>query len=295
MFRRFSLALALVACVPASAAAAPSKKKPTSHKVAPHHAALRITPKMLSAFNDPLISSTAGVHIASVLLTQAWKGKSTTARRAHAVSLAKSALYSSRALLARGLHDARVHHKKAPELEGQYRSVLKALSALQKLPAAPSTVQLRKAATGSSIALLRGDALVGRHDKHGIAKERAAAVNALIGEDGLVAIIGENGSQALIGENGSKALIGENGSQALIGEDGMMALDALIGEDGVVADAVSKTRSVPKLAGHAHKLAAQQGAMASALKSGKGGAAVGSALRQAALANSAMVKSLGGF
>lgn len=266
------------------AVAAPPTHK-TWHKPSPHKTALRITPKMLSAFRDPLISSTAGLHIASVLLSQAWKGKSTARRRARAVALARSALLSSRALVARALRQARRHHRKAPQLVAQSRGIAQALAALQKLPARPSRLQVRRAAGSSGIALLRGDALLGRHHKHGIAKERAAAVNALIGEDGLV---------ALIGEDGSKAIIGENGSHALIGEDGMMALDALIGENGLVADTVAKTRSVPKLAGHAHKLAAQQRTLAGALHSHRAGAAVGSALRQAALANSAMVKSLGG-
>ena len=303
MFRRFSVALLLLASISGPALAAPHKNAPRSHKAIPHSSALRITPKMLSAFDNPLISSTAGVHIASVLLTQAWKSRSTAPRRAHAVALAKSSLFSSRTLLSRALAEARRHHRKTGELQRQYRAVAKALTALNRLPAKPNLAQLRKAAGSSSLALLQGDVALGRHDRHGVAKERAAAVNALIGEDGLIALIGENGSKAIIGENGSKAIIGESGSKALIGEDGthaligedgIMALNALIGEDGLVADTVAKTGSVPKLAGHAHKLAAQQRTLAGALHSGRAGAAVGSALRQAALANTAMVRSLGG-
>lgn len=242
----------------------------------------KITPKMLSAFDDPLVSSTAGLHIASVVLEQAWKGDVSPSARAHAVALASSALSSSKQIVAHALSTPG-HEKQRPALGAQATAVDKAMAAVGSLPAQPTGPAVRKAATAASLALLSGEVSLGKLDPHGIAKSRAAAIDAIIGETGLVTIIGENGSQAIIGETGS---------QAIIGETGMVAVNALIGETGLVASTVAKTSRDTKLKAPAQKLVVAQQAMAGALKGGKGAAALKSALGQAALANHAMMQGL---
>jgi hypothetical protein len=277
---RHLLLLVLMLCAWAPATA--SAKAPPAAK---------ITPKMLSAFDDPLVSSTAGLHIASVLLQQAWKGDMSPSARAHAVALASSALSSSKQIVANA-QSKPAQKKLHAALGAQGTAIDKAIAATAALPAHPTGPEVRKAATAANLALAQGEIALTKVDPHGIAKSRAAAINAIIGETGLVTIIGETGSKAIIGENGSQAIIGETGSQAIIGETGMVAVNALIGETGLVASTVAKTSGDTKLKAPAQKLSAAGQAVTGALKGAKSAAALKNALGQAAIANRAMMQGL---
>lgn len=271
--RPVSVLLVVLATAPATALAKPPPK--TSNSTQAPHTAPQLTPAMLSAFPDALVSSAAGVQIAQVVLTQAWKDRTATpARRAAAVALALSALSSARLVITRALANKKLAPASRQRLQAQLAGVDKALGSARALPAKPGVAQVRKAATAASIALLEADARVGKLDKHGVVEVRAAAVNAIIGENGLV------------------ALIGENGSQALIGEEGLMAVNAIIGESGLAASAVAKTRGESKLGAPARALATSTRAAASALHGNKGAPAVRSALQQAGDASTALIAAL---
>ena len=259
--RRLVLLLAVVLL----AVSAPSSAEAASKSV---------STKTLSSFSDPFVAATAGIHLANLLLEQAWRGKKvSSATRMKGVKLALSALESSEIVVRKALASGKFQGAARARLVELKGIIATAQQAAKTIPAKPTGVQVRKGAKPVTVATLRADGLVSAQISQGLAKVRAATLDALVGEDGIV------------------ALVGEDGSQPLIGEDGLLGARALVGEDGLVAKVLAKAPSTTKLNGPKQKLSTAKGALATALSKGKG-PSLTAALRQTALANRSIIGGL---
>ncbi len=250
-------------CVGFTALAGPKPEKPAPKSFKPpvKLAASAKSSKAIAPFDQPALGVLTGLVVAELFTSQLSAFKQSAKTRASAVALVHDVLTATdgqaQALLKKP-STKKIDSAGVGEIKKQLEQAQAQLKALKLKPSKRAALKLHKTVQS---ALAKAGKVAARIDSRAQVKARVAALNALIGEDGLI------GANGLIGEDGLQPAAKQSGVVALVGEDGLIGAKGLIGEEGLVGSISKLSASVGKLNGSAGQLSGAGKQLSSALHS----------------------------